>query len=192
MSMDTLDRREWLDRQSEDAVVTELCWMEQTIESLQVQLAQAEVRVAEAERLLRQVPHFLADEAGGLDRDIDIFLSPTPTPVIPEEVHGETLTFPPGGGCRVTKWPDPELCIRCGKAKATRCTPEGICEKCWQEEFGTPEEGSGEMVMVTAEDVREILAFMRNSKRLMKGEITQFQYEAMHRLQAALGEGGKI
>lgn len=29
-----------------------------------------------------------------------------------------------------------ELCMRCGKAKATRCTPEGVCEKCWQEEFG--------------------------------------------------------
>lgn len=29
-----------------------------------------------------------------------------------------------------------ELCIRCGKTKATHCMPEGICEKCYQEEFG--------------------------------------------------------
>lgn len=47
-----------------------------------------------------------------------------------------------------------EMCIRCGKNEATRATPEGICEKCWEDEFGnntsTPE------MLVVRRDILEL------------------------------------
>lgn len=112
-------------------------------------LAALQSRLAEAEELLKYVlsPDFYAKNRTKRDEVIKAFLSPTP---------------------------EAELCLRCGKNRATICLPEGICDPCWEEEYGGPE-----MVLVRREDLEKAVDFMENTAGV-------YWIEICNRLKAAM------
>lgn len=90
------------------------------------------------------------------------------------------------------------LCIRCGKEEATRCTPEGVCEKCWQEIQPKPKPfGPGtrlvapngdEIVIISDLDSYQLVNLSRNSRELInKGMRWWHSLEALQNALAAAG-----